>query len=76
MNLPQERLDKVNPGRKLAKDETPKLVKLEAIAILQYLESQSISKNSSINSTFTLLISFCWGCYQQIQFRMPNFHFC
>jgi hypothetical protein len=56
LNLPQERLDKVNPGRKLAKDETPKLVKLEAIAILKYLETQFIPKNSSIDSTFILLI--------------------
>ena len=30
--LLQERLDKVNPRRKLAKDETTKLVKLEGIA--------------------------------------------
>ena len=28
----QERLDKVNPRRKLAKDETTKLAKLEGIA--------------------------------------------
>ena len=30
--LLQERLDKVNPRRKLAKDETTKLAKLEGIA--------------------------------------------
>ena len=30
--LLQERLDKVNPHRKLAKDETTKLAKLEGIA--------------------------------------------
>ena len=31
--LLQERLGKINPRRKLAKDKTTKLVKLEAIAV-------------------------------------------